>query len=99
MGGKGSPQERGKAVMGVEVGFREMLCVRRGSMEEMSVREMWERCLGEAEVLRAEARASLCGMMLGCCSGVLDSECVPNEPATSAELKSMGIDSFSVCSS
>lgn len=67
--GRGSPQERGKAVTGVEVGFREMLCVRRGSMDGMSVREMWERGLGEEGVLRAEPKASLCGMMLGCCGG------------------------------
>lgn len=99
MVGRGSPQERRKAVTGVEVGFREMLCVRRGSMEEMSVREMWEGVWGEEGLLRAEARARLFGMMLGCCSGSLDSERVPNEPATSSELKSMGIDSFSVCSS
>ncbi len=96
VGGKGSPQARGKAVMGVEMGFREMLCVRRGSMDGMSVREMREGGLSEEGVLRAEARARLFGMMLGCCSGGLDPERVPNEPAASSELKSTGIDGLSV---
>ncbi len=61
---RGSPQERGKAVMGVEVGFREMLCVMRGSMDGMSVREMWDGGSGEEWVLRAEARARLCEMLI-----------------------------------
>lgn len=83
---------------GVEVGFREMLCVMRGSMDGMSVKEMWDEGLGGEWVLRAEARARLWGMRLGCCSWGLDSERVPNKPAASSELKSMVIDSISVCS-
>lgn len=99
MVGRGSPQEMEKAVTGSEVGFREMLCVMRGSMDGMSVREMWDGGLGEEWVLRAEARARLCGMRLGCCSWGQSSKRVPNEPAPSTELKSMGIASISVCSS
>lgn len=47
MVGRRSPQETEKAVTGVEVGLREMLCVMRGSMDGMSVREMWDGGLGE----------------------------------------------------
>lgn len=49
-------------------------------------------------MLRAEARARLCGMRLGCHSWGLSLKRVPNEPAPSTELKSVGIAGISVCS-